>query len=210
MVSNWCKCTSVCLNKNLIRLTEKLCTTLREATTIHLMRLDCIWRQGCLPYLTSRNNFHMPLWKKWCHPQVDMFQESIRFLIASSTIIQTTRNFVAFFLPVFANTTLWRWTGCPICSMEHMFWKFSWHYLQVATKSHLSLFQESSVECNLVGWKILQQREAQPCSSDSFAKNYLTCFYHTPVRFVIVGRIQNQGFISQQGSTQLLLWSNTK
>ena len=42
-----------------------------------------------------------------------MFQESIFFLVALSTIIQTTRNFVAFCLPLFANPTLQRWMGCP-------------------------------------------------------------------------------------------------
>ena len=155
MASNLCKWTSFCLKENLVHLTDKLCKTLSVATTIHWMRLDCIWRQECLPLLTSTSHFHTPLWNKWCYPQVYMFQESILFLIDLSTIIQTTRNFMAVCLPVFAKPTLQRWVGWPIISMEHIFWNVSWHYLQVATKNYLSLFQATSVECNWVGWKLL-------------------------------------------------------
>ena len=142
MASNCCKITSVCLKDNLLRMTYKLCTILRATTTIHWMRLDFIWRQGCLTLWTSKNNFHMTLWKKWCNPQVDMFQELIHFLIALLTIIKTTRNSVAVFLPLLANPTLRRWMGCPICSMEQMLWTCSWHYLRVATKRHLIFFSQ--------------------------------------------------------------------
>ena len=144
VASNLCKYTSFYIKENLLCLLYKLFTTLRASITIHWMRLDCIWRQGCLPFSTSTSHFNMLLWKKWCHPQVEMFQESISFLIVLSKIIQSTRNFVAFFLPVFLKHTFRRRMGLPIRSTEHMFWIFlgiicKWW------KRHLSLFQATSM-----------------------------------------------------------------
>ena len=167
MASNFCKYKSVYLKENLLCLTSKLCKSFREATTINWIRLDYIWRQGYFPLSTSTSHFHMPLWKKWFHPQVCMFQELIRFLIALSTIIQTTRNFVAVFLPVFAKTTLIRWMGCPIRSTSNMFWVF----LGIIYKwrQNFIFFQATPADCHFIGWKNLQQREAQHRSLGSLA-----------------------------------------